>query len=258
VTALTAHAKLTWSLHVTGVRDDGLHLLDSEMVTLELADTIELTETDEPVRLVVTAEPPATERDTAVGDDDLIRRALALVGRRAHVSLVKRIPIGAGLGGGSADAAAVLRWADARDPHGAASLGADVPFCVVGGRANVRGIGEVVEPLEPIDRIVTLALPPFPVDTASCYRAFDALAPNARRHPRNDLTAAAEAVAPELPMIRALLEARAGAAFLLAGSGSALYAEGDPLGLGVRGAEVIETRSGPVRLLVTRTVEPEG
>ena len=74
-------------------------------------------------------------------------RALAAVGRRAHVRLDKRIPVGAGLGGGSADAAAVLRWAGCDDLAVAASLGADVPFCLVGGRARVTGIGEVVEPL---------------------------------------------------------------------------------------------------------------
>ena len=67
-------------------------------------------------------------------------------GRTARVRLVKRIPPGAGLGGGSADAAAVLRWAGCTDPAVAAGLGADVPFCVSGGRALVTGIGEEVEP----------------------------------------------------------------------------------------------------------------
>ena len=72
----------------------------------------------------------------------------------------KRIPPGGGLGGGSADAAAVLRWAGVDDLAAAAALGADVPFCLVGGRARVRGIGEVVEPLPFVDRTVTLVMPP--------------------------------------------------------------------------------------------------
>jgi 4-diphosphocytidyl-2-C-methyl-D-erythritol kinase len=172
--------------------------------------------------------------------------------------LVKRIPIGAGLGGGSADAAAVLRWAGVTDPKLAVTLGSDVPFCVVGGRASVRGVGELVEPLAPLARTVTLALPAFGVDTAACYRAFDSLSPRERQHPRNDLSRAAELVAPELADVRRLLEERPDAGFVLAGSGSTLYCEGDPLSLRRGAGEVVETRSGPVRLLVARTRDAEG
>ena len=75
-----------------------------------------------------------------------------LVGRSASVRIVKRIPAGAGLGGGSADAAAVLRWAGDTDLAVAVRLGADVPFCVRGGRARVTGVGEKVEPLPFEDR----------------------------------------------------------------------------------------------------------
>lgn len=255
---LAAPAKLTWSLHVTGVRPDGLHVLDAEMVSLDLADTLVLTETEEESRVVVAVEYPASPRDANLGDDDLVRRALRLVDRRAHVALVKRIPIGAGLGGGSADAAAVLRWAGVTDPALAVTLGSDVPFCVVGGRASVRGVGEVVEPLAPLARTVTLALPAFGVDTAACYGAFDSLSPRERQHPRNDLSRAAELVAPGLADVRRLLEERTDAGFVLAGSGSALYCEGDPLNLGRGVGEVVETRSGPVRLLVARTRDAEG
>lgn len=257
MSTLRAPAKLTWSLHVVGTRADGLHLLDAEMVTLDLADTLELVETDadEP-RFAVVTEPPATPRDARVGDDDLVRRALRAVGRRAHVSLVKRIPVGAGLGGGSADAAAVLRWAEVTDVDVALSLGADVPFCRVGGRATVRGVGEVVEPLEEVRRTLTLALPSFGVDTAACYSAFDRLPAGARHHPRNDLTAAAEVVAPRLAEVRRMLEQRCGSVFVLAGSGSTMFCEGDPLSLGSVGVQVVETRSGPVRLVLARTGGP--
>ncbi len=94
-----------------------------------------------------------------------------LVGRHAGVVLHKRIPAGAGLGGGSADAAAVLRWAGFEDLDAAASLGADVAFCLVGGRARVTGIGEVVEPLEFEDLTVTLVTPPLHCSTPQIYRA---------------------------------------------------------------------------------------
>src|SRR5207302_2726971 len=100
-------------------------------------------------------------------------RALATVGRRARVRLFKEIPAGAGLGGGSADAAAVLRWAGCDDLAAAARLGADVPFCLVGGRARVRGAGEEVSPLPFEDvagRSYTLLTPPFGVSTAAVYR----------------------------------------------------------------------------------------
>ncbi len=253
MTALVAPAKLTWSLRVLGVRDDGLHLLEAEMVTLDLADHLELTETeDAEPRFEVRAEGPAADRPVVFGRSELISKALEAVGRRAHVSLRKRIPLGAGLGGGSADAAAVLRWAGSLDPELALQLGSDVPFCVLGGHAIVRGVGELVEPLEPLGRTITLALLGFGVDTAACYRAYDQLPARQRRHPRNDLTAAAELVAPEIAPLRTMLEERAGMAFELAGSGSTLFCEGDPLGLRA-GSEVLETRYGPVRLLVART-----
>src|SRR5437667_1140626 len=147
-----APAKLTLSLRVTGRRDDGYHLLEAEMVTVDLADTLLFAPGDgiELVPLVRTAR----------FEPSLITRALAAVGRQAFVRLEKRSPVGAGLGGGSADAAAVLRWAECSDASVALSLGADVPFCIVGGRARVRGAGEVVDPLPFEPRAFTLLTPP--------------------------------------------------------------------------------------------------
>ena len=115
--------------------------------------------------------------------------ALRAAGRTAQVRLVKRIPAGAGLGGGSADAAAVLRWAGVDDLAVAASVGADVAFCLRGGRARVRGIGEVVEPLPFEDRTFTLLTPPFGCSTRAVYRAWDELRRTGRRDGANDLEA---------------------------------------------------------------------
>ena len=137
MTRVTAPAKLTLSLRITGVRADGYHLIDAEMVSLDLADTLTIEE----------GHGVAIEGGGEIDpDDNLITRALALVGRTARVAVNKQIPTGAGLGGGSADAAAILRWAGYTDVEGAAQLGADVPFCLVGGRARVQGIGELVQP----------------------------------------------------------------------------------------------------------------
>ena len=121
-----APAKLTVSLRVTGVRADGYHLIDAEMVTLDYGDVLEIDEGD---GLEVVGPCGA---GVPTSDENLVRRALSLVGRRAAVRLDKQVPAGAGLGGGSADAAAVLRWAGCPDLSVAARLGADVAFCVVG------------------------------------------------------------------------------------------------------------------------------
>ena len=217
---LVAPAKLTVSLRVTGVRADGYHLIDAEMVSLDLADRIELRDGDG-LEVVEAGSGLAVE----AGDDNLVRRALALAGRCAHVRLHKAIPAGAGLGGGSADAAAVLRWAGWTDLAGAAGLGADVAFCLVGGRARVRGIGELVEPLAFVARTFTLLTPPFGCPTPAVYRRWDELGGPAGDH-GNDLEPAALAVEPELARWRDRLGDATGQRPRLAGSGSTWFVEG--------------------------------
>lgn len=216
-----APAKLTVSLRVTGVREDGFHLIDAEMVSLDLADELELAEGDG-LTIVGTGGGLPVEAD----DDNLVRRALRAVGRTAAVTLTKRIPAGGGLGGGSADAAAVLRWAGCDDLALAASLGADVPFCLVGGRARVTGIGDVLEPLPPVERTYTLLTPPFGVSTPAVYRRWDELGGPTADGP-NDLEPAALDVEPRLAEWRDRLGDAAGARPVLAGSGSTWFVEGE-------------------------------
>lgn len=216
---MLAPAKLTVSLRVLGTRHDGYHLIDAEMVTLDLADELEFADGD---GLEVVG---ATGLAVPADDDNLVRRALCAVGRTAHVRLTKRIPAGAGLGGGSADAAAVLRWAGCDDLRVAASLGADVPFCLLGGRARVTGIGEVLEPLPPVARTFTLLTPPFGVSTPAVYRAWDDLGGPAADGP-NDLEPAALAVEPRLAEWRDRLHEATGQRPVLAGSGSTWFVEG--------------------------------
>jgi len=102
-----------------------------------------------------------------------VARALQLVARQAGVTIDKVIPSGGGLGGGSADAGAVLRWAGGVSPEAALTLGGDVPFCQLGGRALVEGAGEKLTALPFKSRKVTLIIPDFAIDTAACYRAYD-------------------------------------------------------------------------------------
>ncbi len=241
---LRAPAKLTWSLRVVGVRDDGYHLIDAEMFTLDLAD-----------RLIVTAAPATTvtmsgpfAAGVPADHSNLVARALAAVGRTARVHVDKQIPSGGGLGGGSADAAAILRWAEVDDPGIAVSLGADVPFCLSGGRARVTGIGEIVEPLPHVARTVTLVVPPLHVSTPAVYRAWDDLGGPTADGP-NDLEPAAIRVEPRLAAWRDRIGELSGLTPVLAGSGATWFVEGgrdNALGaLSSEGATVVVCRAAP-------------
>jgi 4-diphosphocytidyl-2-C-methyl-D-erythritol kinase len=213
------------SLRVVGRRADGYHLLDAEMVSLDLADELRFGTGD---GLEILPEPPATRslvRRMPGGDGNLVRQALRAVGLTAHVRLRKRIPLGAGLGGGSTDAAAVLRWAGIDDLALAARLGADVPFCLRGGRARVRGIGEQVDALPFQARTFTLLTPPFGCSTPAVYQAWDELGGPLHDGP-NDLEPAALAVEPRLVRWRDRLAEATGVKPCLAGSGSTWFVEG--------------------------------
>lgn len=222
---LLAPAKLTVSLRITGVRDDGYHLIDAEMVSVDLHDTLLLEAGD---GLRVQGDGPASPPSglaVAAGADNLVAKALRLTGHTAQVTLTKRIPAGAGLGGGSADAAAVLRWAGFDDPVAAARLGADVAFCLRNGRARVRGIGELLEPLPVQESQYTLLTPPFGCSTVEVYRAWDRLGGPSGDH-GNDLEPAALLVEPRLAQWRDRLAEATGARPRLAGSGSTWFVEG--------------------------------
>ncbi len=180
--AITAPAKINRELRVGQLRPDGYHEVFSRLVSIDLSD-----------RLV--AEPSETlefscdDPTIPAGRENLVVRAAELLADRARVRprarlrLEKRVPVGGGLGGGSADAAATLRllsrfWgldAESRGwlPELAAVLGSDVAFFLVGGEADVTGRGEIVTPVEdgPGAELLLLA-PPFPVSTAAVYRAY--------------------------------------------------------------------------------------
>ena len=241
VVELRAPAKLTLSLRIIGVRQDGLHLIDAEMVTLSIHDVV----TIDPQGSGVTATGRYAE-GVPSGDGNIVAKALSLLERRAGVTIDKRIPHGGGLGGGSSDAAAVLRWAGFTDTSQAAMIGADVPFCLVGGRARVRGIGEIVDPLPHVDRDVTLVVPPVSVSTQAVYAAWDAMgAPDTDGV--NDLEPAAIRVEPALAHWRDRIGAASGETPILAGSGATWWLPGERVdalaALRDEGAEVIAARA---------------
>ena len=221
VVVLSAPAKLTLSLRLVGRRDDGLHLVDAEMVAIDLADRLHVSDGDG-LQVV----PVGGGLEVAGGADNLVARALRLAGRSAAVVVHKAIPAGAGLGGGSSDAAAILRWAGWTDVVGAAAIGADVSFCQVGGRARVTGVGEVVEPLEFSAMSFTLLTPPVGCPTADVYRRWDELGGPAGEN-GNDLEPAALDLLPDLARWRDDLGDATGLRPRLAGSGSTWFVEGE-------------------------------
>jgi 4-diphosphocytidyl-2-C-methyl-D-erythritol kinase len=248
--ALRAPAKLTWFLEVTGRRDDGMHLLRSEMLTIDLSDLLVIDEDEEYLRV-------HNPYGDAVPEDrsNLVARALELVHRRAGVTIEKAIPVGGGLGGGSADAGAVLRWAGGVTPDAALALGGDVPFCQLGGRALVEGVGERLTALDYEERHLTLFMPDFGVNTADCYRAYDELMNDGwTPESRNHLEEAARRVEPRLARTLDWLQAELGQDVHLAGSGSTMFVEGS---IGPAHSQMTGP-DGTVQLLQTVTTPAEG
>jgi 4-diphosphocytidyl-2-C-methyl-D-erythritol kinase len=223
---LNAPAKLTLSLRITGVRPDGFHLIDAEMVSLDLCDQLIVTAADD-TRLTVSGR---YAEGIPSDSSNLVARALELAERTAHVAIHKRIPPGGGLGGGSSDAAAVLRWAGwAPTPQAlvlAATIGADVAYCLAGGRARVRGVGEVVDPLPAIARTVTMIVAPLQVSTPAVYQAWDHLGGPTADGP-NDLEPAAVHLYPELERWRDRIGDACGLRPTLAGSGATWFVPGE-------------------------------
>lgn len=177
-----AYAKLNLVLRVVGRRPDGYHLLQSLFCAVDMADEIELW----PIPRGIVLEGPAGLGP--VEENLAYRAARALLGGSGlgvRIVLKKGIPVGAGLGGGSSDAAAVLAGLNALYALGKTEeelmelgmkIGADVPFFLGRSPAWVEGIGERITPLDMVVPFVFLiAVPPYPCPTAEVYRLYDAL-----------------------------------------------------------------------------------
>ena len=169
-----APAKINLTLHVTGQRADGLHLLDSLVVFGDIGDRIDVSPA--PRTRLTTSGPMAD--GVPLDRRNLVLRAAELLGVTADIRLEKNLPAAAGLGGGSSDAAATLRaLADmtGRTMPGAGqmlTLGADVPLCSCRGPTRMRGIGEVLEPVPvPARLLLVLANPRQPVATGPVFQA---------------------------------------------------------------------------------------
>jgi 4-diphosphocytidyl-2-C-methyl-D-erythritol kinase len=179
-------AKINLTLRVGPLLDDGFHDVRTVMQSIALSDTLTVTPRKGPFVLATRAPGVPADRTNLVWRAaDLLWRALGRTGepRDAHVTLDKQIPTAAGLGGGSADAAAALValnrvWGSARSRRDlvrmAGHLGADVPFFLYGGTALGAGRGDEIYPLDDAARLgVVLVKPSFGVVTADAYRWFD-------------------------------------------------------------------------------------
>jgi|GEM_PF-2544085 len=177
-----AYGKINWSLLITGVREDGYHLLDTVMQRIDLCDEITLIPADS---WSVSCSDRRAPRDASNTALVAARAYAAAAGLRDayHIAIEKRIPVGAGLGGGSADAAAVLsalneKYAALTEQELLAlalSVGADVPFCLAGGCARCTGVGEVMAPARGGEYHLVVAGCGANLSTAAVFRHYDGL-----------------------------------------------------------------------------------
>jgi 4-diphosphocytidyl-2-C-methyl-D-erythritol kinase len=188
---LLAPAKVNWSLEVLRIRPDGYHEIRSVLQTIDLRDIVTLEEADG-ISLDVTGDAgmlgDLPDESNLAYRAAVAFRALTASDRGVHITLEKHVPVAAGLGGGSSDAAAVLRglnvlW-QTRQPQAnlieiAGEIGSDPPFFIVGGTAVVLGRGEQVEPLQDARApSLLLATPPQGERGEKTARMFGALTPD--------------------------------------------------------------------------------
>jgi len=243
---LKAHAKINWSLDVTGVREDGYHLLDMVMQSVELHDTITITPSDNLILWVEGNESLAAEADNLVLKAARKLREVTGCSLGAEIVLKKNIPSGAGLGGGSADAAAVLKALNEMWGLGlsleqleelALPLGADIPFCLEGGIRRAQGIGEKLTPAACAKCYELILLQPSaPLSTAMVFKTLDkTVHPDTEgvmnalkagdmaafvRCTANSLTLPAKVIVPDVERAEQELKANGAAAAFMTGSGS--------------------------------------
>ncbi|MCR5279495.1 MAG: 4-(cytidine 5'-diphospho)-2-C-methyl-D-erythritol kinase [Lachnospiraceae bacterium] len=186
-----ANAKVNLSLDVKGKLDNGYHTVRMIMQSISLCDHLQFTGQEEGNGITLNTDSDLLNGEMKEGSDNLILKAARLLEEYtgckfdAKITLSKNIPIAAGLGGGSSDAAATLRGLNRLFELGlsteelqkiAVKIGADVPFCVKGGLCLAEGIGEVLTELTPLSNIpMVLCKPDIGVSTPAVYKAFDAL-----------------------------------------------------------------------------------
>jgi len=280
---IRAPAKINVGLRVVGKRADGYHLLDTVMVPVSLYDEIYITKSIRKGRsctakLTVTCDNPAVPSD----EGNIVFRAADLIIKENSINepvaihIVKRIPIGAGLGGGSSDAAATLiamnslfrlNYSMRRLKKRGYSLGADVPFFIGRMPARARGIGERLTPIKSLPwNWAIIVYPGFPVATSWVYRNFQAkltkpmantsiISPlkksfGQRRLLVNDLETVTLARYPRIKFLKEELNAKGAAGALMSGSGSAVFGLFDSRGKAAWALSRLQKEDGVQTFLV--------
>jgi 4-diphosphocytidyl-2-C-methyl-D-erythritol kinase len=281
-----ACAKINLFLRVTGRRADGYHELDSVFLPLSLADEIrlEIRAADAPLVTVICNLPELARNNLAARAARAFMSEFDLVAR-VSIGLEKRIPVGAGLGGGSSDAATVLCMMAAaaqltdEDVAGrlhriALSLGADVPFFLDPRASRVTGIGERIVEIEGVPPIpIVIAVPPFEVSTAAIFRELEpagwsGAAPDEHIEaitrgdisPEflvNDLAPVAIAQFPEIRRLKGLLEDSGARAAQMSGSGGAVFGLFDSTEVAESAAVKIRKRAPFATVIATSTLDAE-
>lgn len=192
---IKAYAKINISLDIVGKREDGYHLLEMIMQSIDLYDELNIEKQNEDITIKCNKPyVPTDERNLAYKAAKLFIEKYQ-INSGVSININKNIPVCAGLAGGSTDGAAVLKAmneifgihaSDEELMELGLQLGADVPYCIKGGTALCRGIGEEVTKLNDFkDKILVLVKPPFGVSTKSVYQEFDLS--KARSHPNTDV-----------------------------------------------------------------------
>ncbi|MCK0126310.1 4-(cytidine 5'-diphospho)-2-C-methyl-D-erythritol kinase [Gelidibacter sp. F2691] len=239
-----APAKVNLTLHVTGQRKDGYHLLDSLVVFADVGDRITVMPAEQNHLEVIGPRAEGVPTDGS----NLVARAADLFGLPVHIILSKHLPAAAGIGGGSSDAAATILAlsdivGDTRLPEGAAALGADVRVCLLRQAARMKGIGDDVVPCPGLPPLfAVLANPGVDVPTPEVFNALESKQnpPMPKKLPqgmktaafidwlstqRNDLEAPAIARAPVIQDVLSALTSLAGARLTrMSGSGATCFA----------------------------------
>lgn len=183
---LNAKAKINLYLDVTGKRADGYHLLETVMHTVSLCDTVTLTKTGRNGIEISCSDPliPCNEKNIAYKCAAAFFDKIGISSSGVSIDIIKRIPSQAGMGGGSADGAAVLTGLDRLFETGlsegelisiGARIGADIPFCIKGGCGYCTGIGEIIEPLPAICGCVLIGKGQAGISTAEAFGKIDSL-----------------------------------------------------------------------------------
>ena len=167
-----ARAKVNLTLHVGARRDDGYHALDSLVVFADVGDELEFKPSEDKTHLTIQG-----AKELRVNEENSVLKAMKLVSAPPHhIQLTKYLPVSSGIGGGSADAAAVLRQFPTDFSHGelAFSLGADVPICLHSKTCRMTAIGEIISFLPNLGQLsAVLVNPRVAVSTGEIFRQFD-------------------------------------------------------------------------------------